>query len=177
MGPVQGESGRGMNTSEIIFLFDYNYWATARVLSAASRVSAEQFTAPAGLSHGSLRGTLVHALGAEMVWRVRCQEGNSPDRLLQEADLSTFAALQARWREEERLMRAYLAGLSADDLQRSVRYRSVRGVEFEHTLWQILFHVVHHGTQTRAEAGVALTAFGQSPGDLDLILYVRDLGG
>ena len=72
-------------------------------------------------------------------------------------------------------MRAYLAGLSEEDLQRRVRYRTVRGVEYEHLLAEILTHVVNHGTQTRAEAGIALTAYGQSPGDLDLILYIREV--
>jgi uncharacterized damage-inducible protein DinB len=64
------------------------------VLNAAARLTPSQFTAPAGLSHGSLRGALVH--------------------------------------------------------------------------------MVNHGTQFRAEAGIALTAYGQSPGDLDLLLYFRE---
>jgi hypothetical protein len=36
--------------------------------------------------------------------------------------------------------------------------------------------VVNHGTQSRAEAGIALTLFDQSPGDLDMILFFRETG-
>ena len=70
-----------MNKAEILMLFDYSAWANRRILDAAEGLSQEQFTAPAGLNYGSLRGTLVHILSAETTWRKRCQEGISPSSL------------------------------------------------------------------------------------------------
>ncbi len=40
-------------------------------------------------------------------------------------------------------------------------------------LWQLMLHLINHGTQHRSEAAALLTGYGQSPGDLDLILYLR----
>jgi uncharacterized damage-inducible protein DinB len=40
-------------------------------------------------------------------------------------------------------------------------------------VWQLLVHVVNHGTQHRAEAAALLTAEGRSPGELDLFDYAE----
>jgi uncharacterized damage-inducible protein DinB len=51
----------------------------------------------------------------------------------------------------------------------------LKGIPFETVLWQALFHVVNHGTQTRSEAAVILTSYGHSPGDLDCTVSLRQL--
>jgi len=48
-----------VNLRDILLLYDYNYWATRRILSAGAHVSPEQFIVPTGHSFGSLRGTLL----------------------------------------------------------------------------------------------------------------------
>jgi len=165
-----------MNKEDIVTLYEYNYWANARILNATTRVTTEQFVAPANLSHGSLRGMLVHFFGAEMVWRLRCQEGVSVTTMPTEDEFLTADALWARWQAEERAMRSYLASLSDSDLNTEIQYRNTKGAPFANILWKLLVHVVNHGTQSRAEAGIALTMFGQSPGDLDMILFFRETG-
>ena len=163
-----------MNKSDILTLYDYNCWANARVLSAATRLTPDQFTAPAGLSHGSVRGALVHTLGVETVWRLRCAEGVSLSALPAESDFPSVDVLRERWHDEEQTMRAYLNSLSDETLNQTVKYKTTKGVPHENVLWTLLVHVVNHGTQFRGEAGVALTAYGQSPGDLDLLLFLSE---
>ncbi len=136
-----------MNKDDILTLYDYNYWANARVLNAAARVTLEQFSAPANLSHGSLRGALVHTLAAEVVWRLRCQEGVSLAALPSGDEFPTLDALRARWQDEERAMRAYLAALTNEALGQTVKYKTTKGIPFENVLWHLLAHVVNHGTQ------------------------------
>ncbi len=71
-------------------------------------------------------------------------------------------------------MQDFVAGLRDDNLERVIPYRSTRGQEFAQPLWEILAHVVNHGTQHRSEAAEMLTDLDRSPGDLDLIMYLRD---
>lgn len=129
--------------------------------------------AKAGLSFGSLRGTLVHLVSTDWMWRQRVQDGTSPSRHIPEADLPTMQEISAFWQQEESLWKTYLAAMPADELYRMVRYTNTKGVQYENPLWEILLHLVNHGTQTRSEAAVALSQLGFSPGDLDFILYLR----
>ena len=165
-----------MRATEIQQLFDYNAWANNRVLEPAGRLPPEQFAAPAPVSFGSLRGTLVHLLSAEQTWRLRCFAGVSPDALLDEAAFPTFAMLEAHFLLETAELRRFVAELDDAALDREVRYTTTKGTPFAEPLWQILLHVVNHGTQFRSEAAVVLTTFGASPGDLDLIVFLREQG-
>lgn len=162
-----------MNKSDILTLFDYNYWANARVLNAAAQLGQDQLIAPARLSHGSIRGALVHILAAEVIWRRRCQEGISPTALLDENEFPTLESLRQHWAAEEKAMRRYLDRLADTTLHQPIGYATTKGTPQETILWHILAHVVNHGTQFRGEAAVALSEAGHSPGDLDFIAFIR----
>ena len=88
-----------MQVADVRALYDYNAWANARILGTAARVTGEQFVAPAAFSQGGLRGTLLHTLGAERIWRERLQ-GVPLSPPLREADFPDVGTLAARWREE-----------------------------------------------------------------------------
>jgi uncharacterized damage-inducible protein DinB len=166
-----------MRTADILTLYDYNYWANARVLRAAARLTAAQFTAPAGISQGSLRGALVHAMSAEQIWRLRLQGALTANRFLSEEQFPDLASLHAAWTQEELEMRAYLGSLTDGSLERVIAYRATSGMAFSNRVWEILAQVVMHGVQTRSEAAVVLTGLDASPAGLDLILFLRERPG
>ena len=163
-----------VNRDDVLLLIDYSRWATARVLAAAQRAREDERNLTTSLSWGAIHSALVHTMSAEWIWRMRCQEGESPTRLLAPDDFPTLDDLRRRWEAEQQAMRAYVAGLSDEELAGTVRYATTRGAPREGVLWQILAHVVNHGTQHRAEAALLLTELGHSPGDVDLILYLAE---
>lgn len=162
-----------MQKIEALLLLEYNRWANQRVLAATQCLTTEELTAVAPTSHGSVRGTLAHILGAEWVWRMRIQDGISPSGMPSESDFATFDSLAARMIEESEALLAFVNALPEGDLNQVVRYARTSGEPYETPLWQILAHVVNHGTQFRSEASVILSQLSHSPGDLDFIYFVR----
>jgi len=165
-----------MNIEDIQHLYNYNYWANAKILARTREVSHEQFVASASFPHGGLRGTLAHVLDAEFDWRLRFQGLGSAEELLPD-DFPTPQSLEARWQQEEQAMRAYLAGLRDEDLTGPLRYTPSDGKPRDRILWQSLMHLVNHGTQHRSEAAALLTDFGHSPGDLDFNVFLDEKRG
>ncbi len=163
-----------MKTTDLLTLYDYSYWMSARILGAMLKLTPEQFSAPNTSSHGSLRGTLVHALFAQNIWRRRMEGEEMPDNLPKAENYPTPQALNDAYLAEEAAMRAYLANLSDDDLLGIVQYKTTKGVPQNDIRWQLFMQVFNHCTQHYAEAAAMLTDFGFSPGDVDMILYFRE---
>ena len=160
-----------MNREDILMLYRYNQWSTRKILDAAARVTEEQFLAPADFPHGGLRGTLVHTLFAEWIWRNRWQ-GTSPTMRLKPEEFPTFDSLSTRWAEEEKLLVTFVNDLTDEQLNRVVFYKTTDGSPKQRVLWQMMAHLVNHGTQHKAEAAAMLTGFGHSPGDIDMIYFL-----
>jgi uncharacterized damage-inducible protein DinB len=165
-----------MQIQDTLTIYEYNYWANQRILTASAKVSTEQYVAPSTAhSYGSLHGTLVHILEAEQSWRMLCQHNLFTfSDAVEEANVPTLDVLMQRWHEEEIAMRDYLTHLGDDDMTSLVRYTLESGVKRERVLWHCLLHVVNHGTQHRSEAADILTGHGQSPGDLDFTLFLNE---
>lgn len=162
-----------MNRNDIRVLYGYNRWANARILDAAAQISEAQFLAPGEFPHGGLRGTLVHALFAEWIWRLRWQ-GTPPNFRLKPEEFPTFASLKTRWHEEEILLMEFVAGLTDGRLAAEFDYISTEGSPHRRVLWEAMAHLVTHGMQHRTEAAAMLTGMGHSPGDIDLIVFLNE---
>jgi uncharacterized damage-inducible protein DinB len=154
-------------------LFEYNYWARDRQLQACEGLTEEQLLRPMGNSFPSLRNTLAHLLGAEWVWHERWR-GRSPTaqdaRDFAPEAFPTLAAIRGRWREVERGVRDYLAGLTEDALSRPLTYRNLEGETWTYPLWQTLIHVVNHQTYHRGQVTTLLVQLGAQPVPIDYLV-------
>lgn len=155
-----------MQAEDIRTLFAYDRWATRRVLALLDGLPPEVWTRPSVVGDRSLGSILVHHLGASQRWRVGlasrgAEQGPSPER----EPLPPSEELVARWEAEWTEVDAFLATL--DDAFVAYVFDGV-------PVWQMLVHVVNHGTQHRSEAAALLTAEGRSPGELDLIEFAEE---
>ncbi len=150
----------------------YTNWATRRLVPLAAKLSEEELTRDFKTSDKNVLETLVHVFAADRVWLARVQ-GNSPGPFISEEDrrLSTleqeWPLLHQRWKE-------YFAPLTDQDVQARIAYRDLKGNSWEQPLWQILLHVVNHGTHHRGQVAGFLRAMGHTPPPLDLIAFYRE---
>ena len=70
-------------------------------------------------------------------------------------------------------MNDLLASLRDEDLERQITYSSAMlpGRVFQLPLWQLMLHLVNHGTQHRSEIAMRLTQLGYSPGELSMSFF------
>jgi len=164
-----------MNIQDIHFLYEYNYWANKKILAASAGATHEQFTAPASFPYGGLRGTLLHIVDGERLWRILFETSTvTEDQDLIEADFPTFESLEKKFHEEEKDMRGYLNRLSDEDMNSHLKYTTTEGAHRDRILWHCHVHLVNHGTQHRSEAAALLTDYGHSPGDLDFTVFLNE---
>jgi uncharacterized damage-inducible protein DinB len=167
-----------VNRARIEALFEYNGWCNARILDAAARLTDQQFRAPGPFPHGGVRDTVLHTLFAESVWRMRwLGTPPAPHHRFEPEDFPTVAVLRARWVEEDARLMEFVASLTEERLSSELQYTATEGGRHTRVLWETLVHLVNHGTQHRAEAAAMLTQWGQSPGDIDLVVYLNERRG
>lgn len=152
-----------MRADDIRFLYDYDRWATTRILSVLDGIDSDVWAKSNVIDERGLGSILVHQLGATQRWRHGFQDtGEEPTP--EDEPLISVDELKRRWAKEWQDTDAWLPTVT----QSFVDY-----VHDDVPVWQMLVHVINHGTQHRAEAAALLTAEGRSPGELDLINYAE----
>lgn len=153
-------------------LIDYHYAAYERVWAAASQLSQEEFTRDFDYSLGSVRNQLAHVMNVDDRWLSRLQSRPLPPNLDFE-DYPEAQSAQEKWMQIAQRVQAYAAGLDSDQLQQSVELHFPgRGGSHRNMRWQILLHVVNHGTDHRAQILALLHELGAPSFEQDLILHL-----
>jgi len=162
-----------MTPDEMRVLYDYNAWANRRAMEAASALTDEQFTKQLGSSFSSVRDTLAHIFGAEWVWLERFQ-GRSPGALPDAAQFATLPGLRTAWLEHEARLLRFVGGLTQEDLNRVMEYKTLKFGTYSNPLWQSMQHLVNHGTYHRGQITTMLRQLGAQPILTDLMHFYRE---
>ncbi len=165
------------NVTDLATLFDYGYWANARLCDVLSRLPEGDFTRPVAGSYGSIRNTLVHMLSAEAGWLDRCG-GPSRGPKLSPDDFPALASVTQRWTVVERQMRDFLGTLNADDVNRKVEFVIVPGTPpHVMSIGEMLHHAAIHNVHHRGQIALLLRMLGHVPGNFDALFYYKEKAG
>ena len=161
-----------MNANAFRRFYDYHFAENRKLWDAyITSLSTEQFTQTVAYSHGSVRDQIVHLLSVDEVWFSGLR-GGLPSEPLPPANGDDRKIIRAHWDSVEQTMRAYLAELRDEMLFD----KPIKEPEEDKDLivWQVLLHVVNHGTDHRAQLLRLLNDLGVKTTSQDYILYVYD---
>jgi uncharacterized damage-inducible protein DinB len=163
-----------MTYDDLNTLLNYHYWARDRVLDAVAPLTPEQFTRDLGNSFPSVRDTLAHNVGAEVIWLARWR-GEAPTGLPAD-QLPDLAAIRAEWSRMEGEIRGFLRDVGPD-VARVFRYTMFDGKTASQPFWQMLQHVVNHASYHRGQVTTMLRQLGAQPGkSMDMSVFYREGG-
>jgi uncharacterized damage-inducible protein DinB len=162
-----------MTHGDLTTLVEFNYWARDRMLQSVSALDVEQYVKPMGNSFSSVRDTVVHIYSAEWVWCSRWH-GTSPSSPIAASDYRDLAAVTSVWHELEAKIRAFVGGLDDAGISNEIDYRLMNGQASRSPIWQMVQHLVNHGTYHRGQVATLLRQLAAKPASTDLITFHRE---
>lgn len=159
-----------MDADAFRHFYDYHFAENRKIWDMyIEPLTDEQFTRDAGYSYRSVRDQVVHLMNVDDAWFSGLRGADRPV-WPDPADFADRGAIRAYWDGVERKMRGYLAELSDDALFD----KPLEGEDKDLVVWQVLLHVVNHGTDHRAQLLRLLNDLGVETGSQDYIFYVYD---
>jgi uncharacterized damage-inducible protein DinB len=150
---------------------EYTIWANRLILDAAGALSPDELTRDFGTADKSILGTLLHLYGGDLAWIER-MHGNSLTARPYD-DQATLATLHAEWPKVWERWKHYVDLLTPETADGEIAYFTFKGVPYRSAAWQIILHLVNHGTHHRGQASGFIRSMGKIPPVLDLMEYYR----
>jgi uncharacterized damage-inducible protein DinB len=152
-----------MNADQFRQLYDYHFTVNRRVWDkCVMSLTDEQFQQDLPYSLGSIHRQTVHMMSIDERWFSGLRGLALPDFLKAE-DYPNRPAVRSYWDKVESQMRQYLDGLADHQLVAPLENLQV---------WQVLIHVVNHGTDHRAQVLAMLNSLGVTTFPQDLVFHL-----
>lgn len=155
-------------------LYDYQRDVNTHVLKVTEKVSPDEFVAVLIEGQSPIRDTLVHMLDVIQInvawWNGRLTGEEAFALEFPVADYPDVSSLQNLWKSADNEVRTFTNSLESDsDLERIYERSTPSGEHRKRVLWEMMLHVINHGTQHRSEVAMMLTTLGHSPGDMEIL--------
>ena len=153
-----------MNAETIHNLFGYHIWANNQVWSCVATLTNEQFNQEDGYSIGSIYNQTFHLMQTDWSAAYFLKNGAWPgpdvaDAVTKEV-YTTRAAIRSKWDEVEADLEAAMSGLTNEQLQTVLTLPAGDDKTFAATLGELLYTLVNHGTNHRAQTLALIDKLG-----------------
>lgn len=160
-----------MNADAFRHFYNYHFAENRKIWDTyITPLPYAQFVQNTDYSVGSVRNQIVHLMNVDEVWFSALRDVEFPESY-NPSDFDDRKIIRAHWDEVEQNMRDYLAKLQDDRL---FEKPFADGEDKDLILWQVLLHVVNHGTDHRSQLLRLLNDLGVKTTSQDYIFYVYD---
>jgi uncharacterized damage-inducible protein DinB len=157
-----------MDADAFRHLYGYHFAEDRKLWLAILALSEDDFARESPYSHGSVRDQVRHLMDVDDAWFSGLRGEVPPEPSPPDADR---AWLRRQWDGIEERMRGYLAGLQDEMLDGRP---FAEGEDADLRLWQVLIHVVNHGTDHRAQLLRQLHDLGVPTDPQDYVFYAYE---
>lgn len=151
----------------------YMLWADRETLKAVREVRPEDLTRDAGVSFGSLLGTMSHMAGGQKIWLSRFL--GQPLNYMPGPESPDLLSWITFWEETASGINAFMAALTDEQLAGPLTWTNLKGETASLPLWQLIVHLVNHSSYHRGQVTSLLRQMGYPPPATDLSRYFLSL--
>ncbi|HUM45531.1 MAG TPA: DinB family protein [Chitinophagales bacterium] len=152
----------------------FNTWANDRICSEIILLNEEEFHHEMKSSFRNIRETLLHIWDAQDIWLERF-EGTSPSKWPSASFSGSRDDLIDGLIASSEALEAKALEYNKQNLKKKVNYTTMKGNNGTSPLYQMLLHVVNHGTYHRGQLVTMLRELGKTAiPATDLIAFYRE---
>ena len=107
------------------------------------------------------------------MWLERCN-GRTPTAFPDLSSIQTVSNLREHWTPQAKRLLEFVQGLTQDDLDRIMEYKTFNFGVYKNPMWQSLQHLANHGTYHRGQVTTMLRQLGAKPVLTDLMHFYRE---
>lgn len=150
---------------ELIKTFiEYHLDMTRRVWDSINYITEEQFLADDAYSRGSVRNLMVHLTSTDRRWLTGLKNAEDVGHLRFE-DFSTRAEAHQIYEQVAKDLSKYVNSLTEEEISQNPN-------DVPNPRWQVLLHLINHGTDHRSTVLQRLHEFGAPTFDQDFITWI-----
>ena len=155
-------------------LYSYQRESNNHLFKVASRISHEQFTDVIVEGQPSIRDTLFHMVDVIEShfewWNFNTDQVRPVAKNRHVNQFPDAPSIKNYWTEVDQYVAECIASLDSNEqLDRTFERGFDDGSSNKRKIWEMLLHVINHGTQHRSEVAMMLTKLGHSPGDMEIL--------
>ncbi len=147
---------------------EYHVAMTRRVWDAIDQLSDEQFVADDSYSRGSIRNLMVHLSHTDLRWLTGLKNLPDPGKSMKQYEAYPDQASARRyWESVAAQLTDYV-----NNLEEATLFKDPADIPGPR--WEVLLHLVNHGTDHRATVLQKLQEKGVPTFDQDLIIWIAE---